>query len=856
MSRTTRLWVLVVPAALAVGTGATTLILASGHLQAPGLQALAAGLVGGSFIAAGLVARTHRPANPTGLLLIAVGFSWFLSTGLMASGDSLVWTIGLSLSAIPAGFLIHLLVAYPNGRLESRRELMLVVIGYVLVTGSHFLLLPFDPDPLSCADTGCPGNAFLVSDNETWRNLGTWLVQVVAVAYLAAVVATLVGRAKHSSPAARRAMAPVLLAGATTLFLFALSVGLRELSPTASSVLEWAATVVVIGVPLFFLIGLLKGRLARADISRVLAEEPAGGVQERVRELLHDPTAELLYLCADPAKGYIDIHGRPRDGAVEPGRSLTTVEREGRPLAAIVHDDALLDQPELLDQVAAAVGLEIEREQNLSALQASERRSRALLEALPDRIVRISVDGLVLDIQESAGRPASVPADPKVGKSIYGGHAPRRVVDGLMAAGRRALSRGELQTLEWESGSEGNVKHLEGRFIPSGDDEFLVVIRDVTLRKQQEVEQAALHRVALAVASEARTEQVFDLVARETAHVLGAHTTNLIRYEPDGTDAILVGGWRKPGATGLPIGERYPTKGTASEVVARTGGPVRRHVSDADLPPDVVARMRQLDIHSLVAVPIRLAGRPWGAVVATLMPPYEFAPGAEDRLAAFTGLVALALANEEARGQLAASRARLVTAGDEERRRLERNLHDGAQQRLVSVSVSLRLAQAWLENSESNEVAELLAEANEELGLAVEELRELARGIHPAALTERGLGPALTSLADRAPVPVHVDGLPSERLPRRVEAAAYYVVSEALANVAKYADASAVSVKVGRENGVAVVEVVDDGVGGADPELGSGLHGLADRVEALDGDLRIESPPGEGTRIRAEIPWE
>ena len=273
----------------------------------------------GSFITAGLVARTHRPGNRTGLLLIAVGFTWLLSTGLMASDDSLLWTIGIALSAIPAGFLIHLLIAYPNGRLESRRELILVVIGYVLVAEAHFVLLPFDPDPLSCADTGCPSNAFLVSDNQTWRELATWAVQLVAVAYLAAVVATLVGRAKHASPAARRAMAPVLLTGATTLFLFALSVGLRSLSETASTVLEWAASVVVIGVPLFFLIGLLKGRLARADISRVLAEEPAGGVQERMRDLLHDPSAELLYHCADPAEGCIDIYGRPRDAVSEPG---------------------------------------------------------------------------------------------------------------------------------------------------------------------------------------------------------------------------------------------------------------------------------------------------------------------------------------------------------------------------------------------------------------------------------------------------------------------------------------------------------------------------------------------------------
>jgi signal transduction histidine kinase/PAS domain-containing protein len=853
MTRSARLWLLVVPPALVVGTAASALILTSDHLKVPGLQALVTALTGGSFIAAGLVARSRRPSNRTGLLLIAVGFTWLVSTGLMASDDSLAWTVGLSLSAIPAGFLIHLLIAYPSGLLHSRWERILVVTGYLLVSAAHFATIPFDPDPLSCADTGCPSNAFLLSDDETWRNLGTWSVQLLAVVYLGAVVATLVGRWRHSSPAAQRALAPVLLAGATTLFLFAVSVGAQSFSEKVSTVTEWTASVVIIGVPFLFLTGLLKSRLARADISRVLAEEPVGGVQERIRELLHDPTAELLYACADPSLGYVDVDGRPREAVAEPGRAVTLVEREGRPLGAIVHDEALLDEPELLEQVAAAVALEVERDRNLFALQASERRSRALLEALPDKIFRISEDGIVLDIQENVEQ-SRIPTPAEVGQNIYDSPAPRQLIERVMGTGRRVLRTGELETIEWESPNEGDLRYGESRFIPSGDGEFLVVVRDISDRKRQELERAALHRVALAVASEARTEHIFDLVAEEIARVLAAHTTNLVRYEPDGLTALVVGGWRKPGARAIPVGDRRSLKGTASEAVARTGRPVRRELADADVSPELEELMRELDVHSLVAAPIKLANRPWGAVVATLMSPHSFPPGAEERLGAFTRLVSLALANEEARGQLAASRARLVSAGDEERRRLERNLHDGAQQRLVSVSVSLRLAQAWLEKADSNEVVELLSEANDELGLALEELRELARGIHPAVLTERGLGPALASLADRATVPVEVEALPRERLPRSVEAAAYYVVSEALANVAKHAGASSVTVRVGQDNGQAVVEVVDDGVGGANPGLGSGLHGLADRIESLDGYLRIESPPGEGTTIRAEIP--
>jgi PAS domain S-box-containing protein len=202
--------------------------------------------------------------------------------------------------------------------------------------------------------------------------------------------------------------------------------------------------------------------------------------------------------------------------------------------------------------------------------------------------------------------------------------------------------------------------------------------------------------------------------------------------------------------------------------------------------------------------------------------------------------------------ELRASRARIVAAGDEARRKLERNLHDGAQQRLVALSVSLRLAESKLRDDPAAAAA-MLAAAREELMHALEELRELARGIHPAILTDRGLQPAIEALVGRTPLPVDVD-VSGERLPPAVEAASYYVVSEALTNVAKYADASSARVRVGRENGRVVIEVADDGAGGADPERGSGLRGLEDRIAALDGSLSIESPRGGGTSVRAEIP--
>jgi signal transduction histidine kinase len=225
----------------------------------------------------------------------------------------------------------------------------------------------------------------------------------------------------------------------------------------------------------------------------------------------------------------------------------------------------------------------------------------------------------------------------------------------------------------------------------------------------------------------------------------------------------------------------------------------------------------------------------------------------EQRLTDFAELVAQALANADAYEKLTASRARLVEVGDAERQRLERNLHDGAQQRLVSVALELSMAVARFEKDPAA-ARELLVTAQAELARGLDELRELARGIHPAMLTERGLGPALDALAARSPIPVELTAVPEERLDAPVEAAMYYVVAESITNVAKYAHASSATVSIGRANGSATVIVADDGVGGADPTAGSGLRGLAARVEALRGRLEVDSPPGGGTRITAQIP--
>jgi signal transduction histidine kinase len=263
--------------------------------------------------------------------------------------------------------------------------------------------------------------------------------------------------------------------------------------------------------------------------------------------------------------------------------------------------------------------------------------------------------------------------------------------------------------------------------------------------------------------------------------------------------------------------------------------------------------MRALGFRASIAVPIQVAGATWGALVAALREAQDAPDETDRRLEAFAELVALAVASAQARDDLAASRRRIIEAGDAERRRIERNLHDGAQQRLVALSVGLRLAQSKIRES-PEEAGELVAGVSSELSQALRELRELAQGIHPAVLTERGLATALDVLAARTPLPVELDVRVDDPLPAPVEAAAYYVVSEALANVVKHARADAARVRVVRADGHALVDVADDGAGGADPDHGSGLCGLRDRVETLNGRLVVESESGRGTRIRAELP--
>ena len=412
----------------------------------------------------------------------------------------------------------------------------------------------------------------------------------------------------------------------------------------------------------------------------------------------------------------------------------------------------------------------------------------------------------------------------------------------------RQIAGGELNVRMPESGL-GEVGMLEGAFnkMAASLDES-----QAELRRHAE-QQAALRRVATLVARDVPPDELLESVAREVAGVLAADTTGLLRYEPD-HDLSLLAAWTRLDV-GLPFPERLtPPPGSLNERILATGRPASSEFDEND-ESEAAALYRRYGLRSTLGVPIFVGGRLWGLMVAAWAGERLDPEVVEWRLSEFTELVATSIANAESRAELAASRARVVAASDQTRRRIERNLHDGTQQRLISVGLQLRAAEA-LASPDQRKLRAQLSDAAQGLTGAVAELQEISRGIHPAILSRGGLREALKALARRSSVPVELHAAVDGELPEPVEVASYYLVSEALTNAAKHARASVLQVDAETDDGVVRLSVTDNGVGGADPEAGSGLVGLRDRVEALGGDLRISSAPGHGTAVRATIPIE
>jgi signal transduction histidine kinase len=362
-------------------------------------------------------------------------------------------------------------------------------------------------------------------------------------------------------------------------------------------------------------------------------------------------------------------------------------------------------------------------------------------------------------------------------------------------------------------------------------------------------EQAALRRLATLVAHGAPSDEVFGAVAREVGQILEARHTTVFRYEPDAT-VTVVGIWNSGRVATLPLGSRWPVdKGSAVELVERTKAPGRIDAIQATVGAgELLTALRSMGVNFAVGSPVTVGGRLWGAVVAvsTSEPLPE---GTEERMTEFTDLLVAAIGNAESRDKLQASRARVVAAADASRRLIERDLHDRTQQRLVSLRLELRAIETELE-----ELRGRLSHTAQALDEAVEELREIARGLHPALLSRRGLEPALTALARRSAIPVELNMCIDQHLAERFEETAYHVVSEALTNAAEHAHAFMVHIDLIVKDAAIRLSIRDDGKGGADPDRGSGLLGIRDRVEALGGRLEITSPVGGGTSLLIEIP--
>ena len=365
-------------------------------------------------------------------------------------------------------------------------------------------------------------------------------------------------------------------------------------------------------------------------------------------------------------------------------------------------------------------------------------------------------------------------------------------------------------------------------------------------------EQTALRRVAMLVANAAPTPTVFAAVAAEAGQILDADLSRMLRYEPDQATTV-VATWDEDDTDVLPINTRWTIVGrNIPSMVLHKGRPARMDCFIGAVSP-LCVYLRGHGIRSGVGTPIIVDGRCWGVMIAFSTRDRLLPRDAEKRICDFTDLVALAIAKAQAHADLSASRARIVTATDRARRQIERDLHDGTQQRLITLLMDLQTAETNVPD-EAPGLRAQLSTITTGLSDALTELQKTARGIHPVILARGGFVPAVQRLVRDSPLRVRFDNRLKARLPENIEIAAYYVVAEALANAAKHAAASSVQVQASLLDGSLRLLIRDDGRGGADPERGSGLIGLVDRVESLNGTMEITSPSGQGTDLRVELP--
>ncbi len=420
---------------------------------------------------------------------------------------------------------------------------------------------------------------------------------------------------------------------------------------------------------------------------------------------------------------------------------------------------------------------------------------------------------------------------------------------------------GETRWFQWSVVSDHGLLFGAGRDVTERrreQDRLREAQRQIEASHQEvsalATQQTALRRVATQVARGAKPDEVYPLAVGELSVGIGVSHSTLLRYESEST-AVVVAALDTESVERLQVGDKVPLEGDSLAVrILRTGAPARID-SYAGLDSEIAMRLRGFGVRAGVAAPIIVDGHTWGALIAGTSGDEPLPPGTEERVGDFADLVSTAIFNAESRAEITASRARIVAAADQARRRFERDLHDGAQQRIVSLGLELRAVQASVPD-ENTALQDQMSHVVDGLAGLYADLQELSRGIHPAILSKGGLGPALRTLARRSSVPVVLDIDVGHRLPESVEVAAYYVVAEALTNAAKHASASEVAVRAAADGDELAVSVSDDGIGGAVSGGGSGLIGLKDRVEALSGRLEVSSPPGAGTTLSVRIPLD
>ena len=815
--------------ALAEAALAVTIIASSDHSGQPWLTATISITAGLTFVAAGLVALWRRPGNNTGAWLAATGYLWFIAA-LGGADSSGLWTIGFVLGNLAIVSFAALVLAYPLGTL-CRRDRAIVALGALVAIGGNLVVALFDSSPATQCDD-CPASAIAIGDSKDVAAVASIGGSTIAAALLVTIVVILARRWRHASATSRRALGPVYGSSTIAVLLLVFSIATEQIASRQYSAAWYLFLLWFAIVPMTFLAGVLRTRLDQASAAKMLLSLDAGiPLRDVLADALHDPSLEIVYWI-ETLNRWVDELGREAASPVaSESRSVTMVERGGRRIAALVHDPALDSEPDLVGLIAAGASLPIENARLQADLRSQFLFLVTVANTAPSLLVVLGTDGRIRNQNRATVEASGLPDEDAVrGRFFWDVFIDAAEREAMQARFRDAApdfppshyenaftnAQGEPREIEWGSAP---VTDATGRVTS-----IVVGGIDITERKQREVQ---LQR------------------ERDITETLMQAIPSLV-VVVDSEGLIVDAGYDEARA-----GVNNAFRKTLGWDDSQT---VRRSVLDFIDPADAyVASMMIAGAANGMAMSqkeSRWLSKEGPIDVAWTATPIDDVTGRSASLVLLSGVDITERNQQEA--EIRASRSRIIEAAGEERRKLERNLHDGAQQRLVSLSVSLRLAESLLDHDPAG-ARQVVVGSRAELAAALEELRELARGIHPAVLTDQGLAAAVEALAARTPLPIEID-LPFDRLPAPIEAAVYYVISESLANVVKYASAKSVDVRVEAGADWVTVTVFDDGVGGADPARGTGLNGLSDRVAALDGTLRVDSRPGEGTRISAEMP--